>query len=156
MKLEIREAREEDIAAIKDRLRQADKLEISAEINPFHDGSPEAALRESFERSTVRFCAVIDGTPEALFGAVEQPRLPGAANIWFLGTDRMMLVKKSFVKKSREVIANLLRSYPVLWNIVDERYASSIAWLKSCGAQFHSEPIRMRGANFYGFTIRRA
>lgn len=142
----IRESTEQDIQQLKNKLREADVKEIVAAGNT--DG--EDALRQSYSRSEVRFTVELHGNPVAMFGVLPD------GNVWFLGADEMSHIKKTFVKLSRHVIDTFLLSYPVLWNVVDCRYVSSIAWLKSCGAIFHHAPIMIDNVEFSGFTIRRA
>lgn len=151
MTIEIRESVSEDIAALSGRLRDAEEKEVIAAGNK--DGAD--ALRQSFSRSTMRFTVWLDGVPVAMYGIVPESLVGEAANVWFLGTSEMSRIKKTFVKVSRQVIANFLVQYPVLWNCVDARYVSSIRWLESCGAVFHLTPIMLGGVEFYGFTIRR-
>lgn len=151
MEIKIREARRSDIHALKDKLREADREEILASGYE----SPEAALTRGFEASTVCLCVDIEGSPSALFGVVPESLLGDTASVWFLGAPELARMKKSFVKLSRAMIKEFLSKYPNLWNIVDSRYASSIRWLKSCGAVFQHEPVMLSGVPFYGFVIRR-
>lgn len=151
MNVVIRESVESDISSLAHRLREADEKEVIAAGNE----SGEHALRQSFTRSTLRYSVLIGGSIVAMYGIVPESLVGEAANVWFLGSAEMSKIKKTFVKASRQVIANFLLQYPRLWNIVDGRYASSIKWLEHCGAVFHKEPIMMNGVEFYGFTIRR-
>lgn len=152
MTVSIRESVEADIAALKDRLREADEKEVIAAGNE----NGEDALRQSFSRSTLRFTVDIDGHPVAMFGIVPESLVGESANVWFLGAPEMSKIKKTFVKLSRKIIADFLVFYPVLWNDVDARYVSSIRWLKSCGANFFETPVNRGGFDFMRFVIRRA
>jgi len=151
MKVLIRDAVRSDIHALKNKLREADCEEVLAAGN----SSAEAALTHSFDRSSLCFCVEVEGSPAGLFGIVPDSLVGESANVWFLGSPEMSKIKKTFVKMSRKVIADFLVQYPRLWNVVDARYESSIQWLMSCGAVFHSDPIIMSGVPFYGFVLRR-
>lgn len=148
----VRDAVEEDVAALSGRLRDADEKEVVAAGNK--DG--EESLRQSFARSEVRYTVDIDGLPVGMFGVLRGSILGGDANVWFLGTPELGRIKKTFVRLSRKFIDEFLVQYCVLWNLVDSRYTSSIRWLKSCGAVFNKEPIIMNGQPFYTFVIRRS
>lgn len=147
----VRDAVEEDIAALGGRLRDADEKEIIAAGNE----NGEQALRQSFTRSSLCYCVDIDGVQVGMCGLLRGSILGGDANVWFLGASELGRIKKTFVRLSRLFIAEFLSKYPVLWNVVDSRYTASISWLESCGAVFHNEPILMNGVEFLGFVIRR-
>lgn len=152
VEIKIRASVEADILKLKDHLRDEDKQEVLAAGNE----TCEYALRQSFARSTVRLSLDINGDLSAMFGIVPDSLLGHSANVWMLGAPGMKRIRKTFVKKSREMIADFVRMYPVLWNVVDSRYVSSIRWLKSCGAQFSNNPIKIGGVDFYRFEIRGA
>lgn len=147
----VREARDSDVQSLGHRLREADEKEVIASGNE----NGEAALRQSAARSTLCYTVDIDGTPVAMFGIVPQSLVGESANVWFLGAPEMSRIKKTFVKRSRQVIARFLVEYPVLWSAVDCRYVSSISWLRSCGAQF-GPAVKMGDTHFLPFVIRRA
>lgn len=151
----IREARVVDIQALKDRLREADIKEVIAAGNE----NAESALKNSFTRSSLRYCVDIDGAPAAMFGIVPDRGgtiLGGSVsgNVWFLGTAEMSKIKKTFVKLSRRIIASFLAEWPLLWNCVDARYICSVAWLRSCGAIFGPD-FEINGVDFIPFVFRR-
>ncbi len=149
MIVKIRRSKRRDIRKISGRLREADAQEVLAAGS----ASVEDALAYSFKSSTKRFTVEIDGLPVGMFGLVPETILGDIANVWMLGTTEMARIKKTFVKLSRGVIADFLVDYPVLWNVVDVRYAPAIRWLESCGAVF-DEGSAIPG--FRRFSIRRA
>lgn len=150
----IRRAEPGDVTQLKDKLRGHDAEEVIASGYE----SPEAALSASLARSTCAFAVELDGIPVALFGVVPDTMLGHSAVVWFLGSEAMARIKKSFVRKSRIAIREFLKLYPVLWNIVDARYSTAISWLESCGAKFDRERpvIGPSGHPFYKFVIREA
>jgi len=129
--IEIRESIQEDILAIKDRLRKEEVQEVWASNN----ATPEKALTESFKRSSKCYTFLIDGIPAAMFGIAPDSLLSNSASVWFLGTDDMGRAKKTFMVQSRRFINLLLKEYPVLYNFVDYRYKKTLQWLEWCGAK---------------------
>lgn len=147
----IRESVFEDVEAIKDRIRKHDTEEVIASGYE----SVADALAKSFSRSKFCYTLELEGLPVAMFGCVVEENNRQTANVWMLGTDELHGIRKTFVKMSRQVIAELLLKYSVLWNIVDSRYVMARRWLESMGAVFHNEPIVLNGVEFFGFVIRR-
>lgn len=152
MTIEVRPSVESDIHALKDRLRREDAEEIFAAGN----ADSQAALAQSFSRSSACYTVGLDGVPVAMFGIVPDSLLGHSANVWFLGAPEMARIKKSFVRESRRFIATFLSQYPELWNCVDARYKNAVKWLVACGADFESSIYLGRdGVRFYRFTMRR-
>ena len=61
---------------------------------------------------------------------------------WLLGTHRMHLIKRSFIKYSKEWLNRLFNdSYNVLTNYVMIENELSIRWLKWLGAVFNESNI---------------
>lgn len=148
----VRDARAADVTDLDGRLREADAKEVIA----YRIENEAYGLGDSFARSSLRFTVDLDGVPMAMFGIVPDTILGPTACVWLFGADGMNKIKKTFVKCSRQVIADFLIHYPVLWNVVDGRYVSSIRWLKSCGAVFNETPVKIGGVDFFGFEMRRA
>lgn len=130
--INIRKAHFVDIVAISGRLREQDEKEIIEAGN----SSVAESLRYSLSRSLVSYCVDIDGIPQALFGLVPDSLLGETACVWFLGTKEMSKIKKSFVKKSREVVNYWLTQYSILWNIFPKSYVETCRWLSAMGAEF--------------------
>lgn len=149
MIVKIRKAKSRDIRKLSGRLREADAQELLAAGNE----SVEGALAYSFKAASHCRTVEIDGLPVALFGVTPETLIGDQACIWFLGTPELARIKKTFVRQSRRVIAEFLLHYPLLWNVVDVRYVSTIRWLESCGAIF-DEGSAIPG--FRRFSIRRA
>jgi len=148
----VRETNPLDIAPVVGRMRRKDEDEVIA--SGF--SSAEEALSYSFGVSQQCYTIERNGLPLAMFGLVRSPDQDGVGIVWFLGTDEMKTIKKSFVKQSRVVIAKFLEVYPVLTNWVDAKYTEAISWLESCGAEF-DPPVAVgrNGAMFTRFEIRR-
>lgn len=127
MTISARPATEQDVKDLAPRLRLADVREIQAASGL----SPEAALRASFKASEVcQALFVGDGPVLAIFGVC-----PGGV-VWMIGSDDLWKHRFNFLRQSRRVTEQLLSSYRVLWNAVDERNFVHIRWLKWLGYIF--------------------
>lgn len=147
----IRKSVESDILALKDRLRKADEEEIIAAGNE----SVESGLAQSLANALEAYTVELGGLVVAIFGLNPDTLCGASACIWFLGTKEMGLIKKSFVRKSKEIISHWLTKYNILWNVVDGRYINTINWLCHCGAVFQKQPVISNGVPFYLFSIER-
>ena len=147
----IRTATAEDVDALKDHLRKEDEQEVIAA--GFE--SSETALAYSFEKSSEAFTIERDGVPCGMFGIVPESILGPTANVWFLGSEGMGDIKKTFVKMSIPMVGDFLKRYPTLWGLVDSRYDSTVKWLRLIGAKFDHE-VKLGGHNFRVFSFRRA
>lgn len=148
----IRDSVESDIEAVSNGLRKEDLQEVLAA----GEESGYAAVEGSYARSCIRLTVEYRGVPVAMFGLATPTFYSSSAVVWFLGTDDMAKIPKSFVKASRKVIDWFLDKFPVIYNQVDSRYTGTIRWLKSCGAEFgKAEPYGPQGLMFEPFVIRR-
>lgn len=151
--LVVRSAVEGDIAPIVNAIRREDAEEVLAE----GCASVEDALARSFAASTLRVTIERDGVPVGMYGLVPDSLGGPRARVWLLGADGLAAIPVKFVRISRLVIAEMLTAYPLLYNRVDNRYAKTIRWLKSCGAHFFPPvPFGPDGQLFTTFIIRRA
>ena len=147
----IRTAIEGDIDAVSADIRREDAEEVHAEGD-----SVRGALERSFASSSLRFTALRDGVPVAIFGLVPDAIAGSRAVVWLLGAEGLRRIPKTFLRLSRAVIRYFLSLYPLLYNRVDARYAGTIRWLESCGASFQDPlPVGPSGAPFRTFTITR-
>lgn len=62
------------------------------------------------------------------------------AYLWLYSTESLRKQKLAFIRRSREVTAELLTHYPILVGHGRAGDANSLRWLRWCGAQF-SEPV---------------
>lgn len=149
----IQDTTQMDLGPVALRMREADKNEIWAS----HLLEPLPALELGFKFSKICRTAFQNARPVAIFGVVPNPEKVGTASIWMLGTDDLLRLKISFGDISRKMIDSFLELYPMLYNYVDVRNLRSIAWLKSCGAEF-SEPAPYGVAKkpFMFFQLRKA
>ena len=149
----IRESLPGDIIYLKDRLRKEEVEEIWAS----HNSTPEQALLGSYLISIRCFTALLNDRPIAMFGIAPETLLGEKACVWFLGTELLDKIKKSFVVLSRKFISLMLNDYPYLYNFVDFRYKKSLQWLKSCGAEISDpKPFGPEGLPFCKVVLVRS
>lgn len=143
----IRQAVEEDIDALKDRLCEVEKVEGLK-----HPG--ETALRYGFTRSRLCYSVERRGAVVAMFGVVPNEPYPDCGRLWLLCSDEMKHLKKSFVKAGRNIVKELLTENIMLWNYVDARFKKTLGCLKLWGARLL--PVeRVDGVDVIPFCIGR-
>lgn len=132
-------------------LREGDKQELRrAGREDF-----EQAVLQSVNVSVFSFAALHKGLPVCVFGLVPDGFMAHSARVWLLGTESLNFMKKSFVKKCRQMISQMLGMYPVLYNAVDANYPQALRLLRFLGAEFVEKVITKTGAPFLIFEIRR-
>lgn len=130
-------------------MRQADKDEVIAATGR----SPLWGLVHSYKRSAICMTVLIDGEPEAIFGAGDLSVLTGMGAPWLLASDRAVSCRVEFLRGSVHWRDQLLRRYSVLRNVVDCRNKIAIRWLRWLGFAF-SDPFKHRGHDFMMFELR--
>ena len=156
MPVKVRLAQTEDADAITPRLRPADHDELVAASGPDVLGQ----LREAVELSRGRlgqmaFVAEHEGETIALFGFVPLSALSSTAHPWLVGTPGLARVPGMLNRLSRAYCSAVLGEYPLLFNYVDARNRTSIAWLKRLGfAVSAPEPFGVEGLPFHRFEMR--
>lgn len=144
-------ARAAHIRTIARRMRKADADEVLASSGR----SPAAAMIYSLRKSSHAWTAMIDGRPEVMFGVGDLNVLAGVGAPWLLGTEAVERHYVAFLRKSVSFRDQLLRRYPVMRNLVDDRNKASKRWLAWLGAVF-SDPIEINGYPFRLFELRSA
>ncbi len=118
-------------------LRTIDMLEIIGLGN-----HPRLAIDESYNLSEEAW-TILDNDHNMIgsFG-IARSGVEGMGVPWLLGTHRMHLIKRSFIKYSKEWLNRLFNdSYNVLTNYVMIENELSIRWLKWLGAVFNESNI---------------
>ena len=110
------------------------RVEDQEEIMLSHGATPKEAIDYSYAHSEI--CDGIegdDGMPIGLCGVCSD------GTIWMVGTDELTS-KRSYridlIKKGREWVDSLLKTYNVLYNYVYAENTSAIKWLKALGFTF--------------------
>lgn len=126
----VRPATAGDVERMANRLRASDVAELWAAN---HD-KPKKALMDGLACSEPCMAVIYRGAPVAMFGVAPHESGRDFGCIWLLATPELEKIKTTFLKVSRKFIDEMLKVYPVLFNMVDDRNKTSIEWLKWCGA----------------------
>lgn len=117
-------------------IRKEDERELA-------DGAghtPLEALEIGFVHST-KCLSIFTDDDELVFicGIVPSTIDPLIAHPWLIATDRLDDMKKTFLKHSKEYLADLGEGFPLLMNCCDKRNTTHIRWLKWLGFSFIKE-----------------
>lgn len=137
-----------DVVLIADNMRAIDReeIELSSGLTPLE------ALQYSYDHSEYCQTMLFDGVPVGMFGVSKNSLLSNVGCIWFLGTEEMNKVKKSFVVNSLPYINRLFDYAERLENYVWIENKLSIRWLKWCGFKFDEPaPYGVKKALFLHF-----
>jgi hypothetical protein len=126
--IEIVPARYSHIGPIASRMREIDRLECL-----IFGHTPKQALRHGIALATVAWTVLIDGRPEAMFGASTISLLDGSGRPWMLMTEEAAKQKTALVRLGRIYTEALHRHYAVLHNWVHARNDTAIRWLARLG-----------------------
>lgn len=126
--IEIVTARPTHVGPIANRMREIDRLECSAAGH-----SPKDALRLGLMTSSIVWTALIDGRPEAMFGAVPISEINGRGAAWLLMTDAAARQRRALVRLGYVYTAAMHQHYRVLENNVHARNDVAIRWLSRLG-----------------------
>lgn len=142
----IRPATADDMAAILADVRQADVDEMAA-----LGTTPEAAMRSGLRISNWVATGLVDDVPVCMFGVAPANALGGIGAPWMLSANGLTKARRPFIEACRPVIAEMLRDYPRLCNVVDVRNTVAIRWLKWLGFEFNVSPAPLNGQLFLIF-----
>lgn len=137
-----------DVVLIADNMRAIDReeIELSSGLTPLE------ALQYSYDHSEYCQTMLFDGVPVGMFGVSKNSLLSNVGCIWFLGTEEMNKVKKSFAVNSLPYINRLFDYAERLENYVWIENKLSIRWLKWCGFKFDEPaPYGVKKALFLHF-----
>lgn len=126
--IEIVPARFTHIGPIATRMREMDRLECWV-----MGWSPKQALRNGLASATVAWVALVDGRPEAMFGASTISLIDGSGRPWMLMTDEATRHRIALLRFGRIYTEALHRHYGLLHNWVHARNDTSIRWLSRLG-----------------------
>ncbi len=151
MRVEFREPRLADLAAIAADIRPED----AEEVRLSHGHTPMEALCASVARSK-QCCAVFTSNdlPILVFGVGKASILATTGRPWLLGTRKMTDHRRRFAALSRGVIQDMRRGVSLLENWVWAGSLVSVRWIASCGFIIEPpEPHGPQGAPFHRFWM---
>ncbi|MFA6051568.1 MAG: hypothetical protein WC762_03160 [Methylobacter sp.] len=119
---------EQDIAYLAENMRQSDIEELSAVT----DQSLVCAVRSSVLNSHPDYlwAYCVDGDLVLIYGCTR------SGSPWMLGTEALNQNLKELTVRTRVVVRDMLKQFPVLSNIIDVRQKKTIRWLKTIGFSF--------------------
>jgi len=126
--IEIVPAQYKHINSIANRMRDIDQLECW-----IFGHSPKQALRQGLASATIAWTALVDGRPEAMFGARTLSLIDGSGCPWMLMTDEAVRQRRALLRFGRIYTEALHRHYALLHNWVHARNETSIRWLARLG-----------------------
>ena len=129
VKVKFIKATQEHIDILKGRLRESD--EISCWAKNHHTANE--GLQYSFERSTLCWVALLDGTPVMCCGVGRMTMLSTVGIPWLFATDDICKLGFKIVRHSRNLAKHMLAEFDRLETWVDIRNKVSATWLKWCG-----------------------
>lgn len=135
------------IRRVANRMRAIDVVECRA-----HGRGPVDALRYSLRSSSEAWTAMVDGTPEAMFGVAPTSLLGRAGSPWFLGTDAVRSQARAMLVIGRRVLDHWRSDFSALENEVAASNDLAIRLLERWGAEFGEEVVRS-GAPFRRFKL---
>lgn len=121
----------EHLAQMIGRIRDDD----ARELEDGYGEDPYFVLGQSFAASVLCWAAVVDRETIAMFGVVPRGPWP-AGRPWMIGTKDLDKHRFKFVKGCREVVQEMLGTFPSLENVVDVRNRKTIRWLRWLGFDF--------------------
>ena len=143
----LRKSKLSDLNYVAKNMRNMDKIEAYYQTGK----EPEDALRLSYlHGQTNMTIAADDDKPIGLCGVVAD------GCIWMIATDELFSNKKykiQLIRKGRQWIDSLLKSYKVLYNFVYAENHTAIKWLKALGFTFvkYHEEYGKESKPFYEF-----
>lgn len=145
--LEIKNSTIEDAVELSKNLRKEDIEELK-----LSDKTPLIALLEGYIFSEECYSAFVDGELSGMFGIGSINMPDNWGSIWFLGSDKILKVRREWIKLGKYYITSFLNKYKILTNYVDIRNIKHIYWLKKMGALF-LDTVPVKEGSLINFII---
>lgn len=146
MSFTVRPSCRDDVDAIEQRLRDADRAEAEALGMVAHQ-----ALLMSFAASDKVFTVCLpDGIPAAMFGVGPADTDKMVGGVWMMATPEIRRYRIQFLRGCKVWLEKFHQTYPILWNYVDARNDLHIQWLKWLGCVFVNKRL-INDLTFYEF-----
>ena len=105
--------------------------------------------------STKAYAGIINDEVVTIFGVASGSLLTGLGVPWLVGTDLLEQHQKTFLRRCKPILKQMLGQYPTLMNYVDERNHIAKAWLHWLGFQIEeAKPAGLLQLPFHRFTLR--
>lgn len=150
MTVEVVASKVTHIGPIASRIRAIDRQECEAMGH-----SPKQALRNGFLLSDRCWTALVDGTPEAMFGAVTVSALDRRSTVWFLGTDEVYCHGRALLAMGPHFLRKAVDSNWLAENLVSSANGKAIRLLQAWGFTIDPEEHVVRGVPFRHFWMIR-
>lgn len=151
-KFTIERATIEHIEHVACYVREADVEELSAAAGI----TPLEAMLIGRKWSVECWCGMADGEPICIFGVSSASPLSRSGHPWMVGTEHLDRLAFGFLRRSRNVVHDMLSRYDELYNYVDARNTRAIRWLRWLGFTImDTEPYGLCGLPFHRFEMRR-
>jgi hypothetical protein len=151
--IEIVNATQEHIDALKPRLRASDIRECKAVGD-----SAAQILQRSFETCPPKMCWAVlsDGEPLFAVGCSVQPERPGRGGAWILGSDALVEAKTELKMLHSFYIGHMLEHFEVVESVVAKDNEKAIRYAKRCGFEIdETKTYSVNGVDFYYISISR-
>ncbi len=150
--VEITDATEDDARELSLTLRQADAEEIRALGHP----DPLPPLLAGVRTSDWSKAARVDGQLACVFGLSHTGTVLAVTGTpWLIGTPALATHARMFMRASAPYIAQMLRQYPCLVNVVHAPNTQAVRWLRRMGfALGQARPMGPLHEPFHVFTMR--
>lgn len=150
MTVEVVASRVTHIGPIANRMRAIDREECEAMGH-----SPKHALRNGFMLSDRCWTALVDGRPEAMFGAVTVSAIDRRSTVWFLGTDEVYRHGRVLLSWGPSFLRKAVDSSWHASNLVSSANGKAIRLLQAWGFTVETEEHDVRGVPFRYFWMTR-
>lgn len=130
--LSYRPATLDDCLYLAEHIREADRQEVY----DVSGVSPLEAFVDGYNAS-LRPLTIVGENPAGMAGAV--PVTTSEAVVWMLGTPEIKSDRISFIRQSRDVLAEVCEPFDFVYNCVDKRNTLHLRWLRWLGFSFLRE-----------------
>jgi len=132
--------------------READRVEFS-----YQDPRPmREVLEEMLRKSHRARCGLIDGEPVCCFGVIRPVVLTTEGHPWAVAS-RLVEEKgyrRVFLQQSRRGLAEVVKGYTSICNIIHEENSLAIRWLKWLGFTVSDARFDVGGGWFRHFEMK--
>jgi len=152
MRVEIKPLDANDLLAMADQMRPMDRYEFEV----MSSGQDRlACLDHMLRRSRRARAAYVDDRLVAVYGVLSPTLMSDGGNPWLAATDMIERadVRREFIRHTRSELVWLADGFSLLWNIVSEKNAIAIRWLKWIGFSFDGTDYDIRGHRFLKFHM---